>query len=69
MKRRTWGLALLSLATMVVAGSVLAADWKPTKPITVIVPWPEGGSTDLTVRILASASRWSIRPVRAAPSG
>lgn len=31
-----------------------AADWKPTKPITVIVPWPAGGATDLTVRILAS---------------
>jgi tripartite-type tricarboxylate transporter receptor subunit TctC len=39
---------------MLVAGSVPAADWKPTKPITVIVPWPAGGSTDLTVRILAS---------------
>jgi tripartite-type tricarboxylate transporter receptor subunit TctC len=54
MKRGTWGTALLSLASMVVAGSLLAADWKPTKPVTVIVPWPAGGSTDLTVRILAS---------------
>jgi tripartite-type tricarboxylate transporter receptor subunit TctC len=54
MKRRTWGLMLLSLAAMAIAGSVLAADWKPTKPITAIVPWPAGGSTDLTVRILAS---------------
>ena len=54
MERRTCGLVLLSLTAMVIASSVLAADWKPTKPVTVIVPWPAGGSTDLTVRILAS---------------
>jgi tripartite-type tricarboxylate transporter receptor subunit TctC len=31
-----------------------AQEWKPTKTITAIVPWPAGGATDLTVRILAS---------------
>jgi tripartite-type tricarboxylate transporter receptor subunit TctC len=30
-----------------------AADWKPTKPISVIVPWGAGGSTDQITRISA----------------
>jgi tripartite-type tricarboxylate transporter receptor subunit TctC len=49
---------ILTCAALILAvglvGTSLAADWKPTKPITVIVPWPAGGATDLTVRILAS---------------
>jgi len=28
--------------------------WKPTKPVTIIVPWAAGGSTDQVVRVLAS---------------
>ena len=45
---------LLLFALCALPGIAGAADWKPTKPITVIVPWPAGGATDLTVRILAS---------------
>ena len=30
------------------------AEWKPDKPITVIVPYPAGGVTDLVVRIVAN---------------
>jgi tripartite-type tricarboxylate transporter receptor subunit TctC len=30
-----------------------AAQWKPSKPITVIVPWAAGGSTDQVVRVTA----------------
>lgn len=53
MTRRAWIMALLlSLGLAVTAGPAVA-DWKPTKPITVIVPWPAGGATDLTVRLLA----------------
>jgi tripartite-type tricarboxylate transporter receptor subunit TctC len=33
--------------------SVYAADY-PTKPVTLMVPWPAGGSTDVGARILAS---------------
>ena len=47
-------LVLLSLAGVMIVAPVLAGEWKPTKPITAIVPWPAGGATDLTVRILAS---------------
>jgi putative tricarboxylic transport membrane protein len=31
-----------------------AADWKPTKPIRIIVPWSAGGSTDQLIRTLAA---------------
>jgi tripartite-type tricarboxylate transporter receptor subunit TctC len=30
------------------------ATWKPTKPITIIVPWAAGGSTDQVTRVAAS---------------
>lgn len=30
------------------------AKWKPTKPITVIVPWAAGGSTDQVTRMITS---------------
>ncbi len=30
------------------------ADWQPDRPITVIVPWGAGGSTDQIVRLLAT---------------
>ena len=35
------------------AFTVTAQDWKPTKPIQVIVPWGAGGSTDQIVRLVA----------------
>ncbi|MGH7318909.1 MAG: Bug family tripartite tricarboxylate transporter substrate binding protein [Candidatus Rokuibacteriota bacterium] len=54
MTRRCWMIA--GLVTLILIGAVgpVVADWKPSKPITVIVPWPAGGATDLTVRILSS---------------
>ncbi len=55
MNNRGWTATLL-LVVALLAGVVpaVAGEWKPTKPITAIVPWPAGGATDLTVRILAS---------------
>ena len=32
----------------------LAQNWKPTKPITIIVPWAAGGSTDQVTRVTAA---------------
>jgi tripartite-type tricarboxylate transporter receptor subunit TctC len=51
MKRSAFLAVLVLLA--VVAGSAQAQDWKPVKPIQVIVPWGAGGSTDQIVRLVA----------------
>jgi len=44
--------ALASLAFTLPAHA--QATWKPTKPITIIVPWAAGGSTDQVTRVTAS---------------
>jgi tripartite-type tricarboxylate transporter receptor subunit TctC len=46
-------LAVLLGAGML-AASAQAQNWKPSKPITVIVPWAAGGSTDQVTRITAA---------------
>jgi ABC-type microcin C transport system permease subunit YejB len=37
------------------ASAAVAQDypWKPNRPITIIVPWAAGGSTDQVIRVLA----------------
>ena len=49
------GGALAVLGQLTVA-SVQAQNF-PTKPVTMIVPWPAGGSTDLAMRALADATQ------------
>jgi tripartite-type tricarboxylate transporter receptor subunit TctC len=39
------------------AGVPARAQDFPTKPVTFIVPWPAGGSTDLAIRALADATQ------------
>jgi tripartite-type tricarboxylate transporter receptor subunit TctC len=43
----------LALA-LALAASGAAAQWKPAKPITIIVPWSAGGSTDQVTRVTAA---------------
>src|SRR4029078_1686397 len=52
-KRTLWvaGIALLALTG---APAAWAQQWKPTKPIPIIVPWAAGGSTDQVTRVTAS---------------
>lgn len=45
--------ALALSAGMVIATPAAAMDWKPEKPITIIVPWSAGGSTDQVTRVVA----------------
>ena len=52
-------LRILAIATAVAIGTIGAASaqnypWKPDKPITLIVPWAAGGSTDQVTRIVAA---------------
>jgi tripartite-type tricarboxylate transporter receptor subunit TctC len=44
--------AAAAAVLLVVAGPALA-DWKPEKPINIIVPWGAGGSTDQITRVTA----------------
>jgi tripartite-type tricarboxylate transporter receptor subunit TctC len=44
---------LLALSALIGISGVAQAQWKPDKPITIIVPWGAGGSTDQVVRLLA----------------
>ena len=36
------------------AGLAQAQQWKPTRPINLIVPWAAGGSTDQVTRVTAA---------------
>jgi tripartite-type tricarboxylate transporter receptor subunit TctC len=47
---RPLGLALVLAAACTAA----QAQWKPDKPITIIVPWAAGGSTDQVTRVTAA---------------
>jgi len=47
---------LLALGAAAVAGSTFAADPFPSKPITLILPFPSGGSMDPIFRALAHAA-------------
>lgn len=45
---------LLVLLVLVTAVATLGAqDWKPRKPIQVVVPWGAGGSTDQIIRLVS----------------
>jgi len=46
-------LAAFALALMLAAGSAVAADDYPSKPIRVVVPFQAGGRVDLAMRIIA----------------
>ncbi len=49
------GRALRSLACALLLATAASAQaqWKPVKPITIIVPWAAGGSTDQVTRVTA----------------
>ena len=49
-------LTVALVAAVLIAADPIAAEaqnWKPTKPITIIVPWPAGGATDQVTRLTA----------------
>jgi len=44
---------LVAAASLALAGAAYA-QWKPSKPITIIVPWSAGGATDQVTRLAAA---------------
>jgi len=48
--------SLIGCAAGLLATTAVAQDyaWKPDRPVTIIVPWAAGGSTDQMARIVAS---------------
>ena len=48
------GTLLLTASALLASVVVAQAEWRPEKPITVIVPYPAGGVTDLVVRVVAN---------------
>jgi len=54
--RPVWGgLLAIWLAVGALTGAASADDF-PTRPVTLIVPWPPGGASDGTLRALARAT-------------
>ncbi|MEO6407614.1 MAG: tripartite tricarboxylate transporter substrate-binding protein, partial [Burkholderiaceae bacterium] len=55
---RAGAAAASALAALVLAPGLAHAQaqatWKPTRPITIIVPWAAGGATDQVTRLAAS---------------
>jgi tripartite-type tricarboxylate transporter receptor subunit TctC len=54
--RLRWKAIVASLALLASAGLAVAQDY-PTKPINLIVPWPAGGPTDVSMRAIAEAAQ------------
>jgi tripartite-type tricarboxylate transporter receptor subunit TctC len=55
MPTRTFLKSLIAAAAgLLLAGMAQAQQWKPTRPINLIVPWAAGGSTDQVTRVTAA---------------
>jgi len=46
---------ILAAIITIIAAPTFAQDY-PSRPVTLIVPWPAGGTTDTGMRALASAT-------------
>jgi tripartite-type tricarboxylate transporter receptor subunit TctC len=58
-KRLIKTLLAVAFGALAAAGSV-HAQWKPSRPITIIVPWAAGGSTDQVTRVTAGELEKSL---------
>ncbi|MEJ8836145.1 tripartite tricarboxylate transporter substrate binding protein [Ramlibacter sp. AN1133] len=54
MQKRFFLQAVAAAAVLVAALPAAAQNWKPSRPINLIVPWAAGGSTDQVTRVTAA---------------
>ena len=54
MHKRFFLPAAAAAAALAIAAPAMAQNWKPTRPINLIVPWAAGGSTDQVTRVAAA---------------
>jgi len=55
MEKRQFCRALIAFAAgIALMGPAAGQQWKPSKPINIIVPWAAGGSTDQVTRVTAA---------------
>jgi len=54
MKKRRFLATTLAGAAVLAFSATSQAQWKPNKPINLIVPWAAGGSTDQVTRVTAA---------------
>ena len=47
-------LSAIAMVSSLLMAAPAVAQWKPNKPITLIVPWAAGGSTDQVTRVTAA---------------
>jgi tripartite-type tricarboxylate transporter receptor subunit TctC len=58
---RRLAVLLLTVALPIMwPGAAHAADWKPVRPVNLIVPWAAGGSTDQVTRVVAAELEKSL---------
>src|SRR5919206_3347144 len=54
MQKRFFLQAVAAAAVLGAAFPAAAQNWKPSRPINLIVPWAAGGSTDQVTRVTAA---------------
>jgi tripartite-type tricarboxylate transporter receptor subunit TctC len=55
-------LRIAAAALALLAGTAFAQENYPNRPITLIVPWPAGGSTDTHLRKLGELASTHLGP-------
>lgn len=60
MQLRTTALASLAITAVLATASDARADTFPSRPITIVVPFPAGGPTDTVARVLAEPMRVAL---------
>ena len=70
MVRRRLILSAALLASAAFSGTAFA-EWKPDRPVNIVVPWAAGGSTDQVIRVVAGELQKALGQtvVRRQPAG